>query len=190
MARPRSEDKRNAILAAAAQVVAEQGVSATTARIAKAAGVAEGSLFTYFSNKDELLNQLYLALKAELRDAMMSDYPASAGIEDRSRHVWSGYVQWGVARPCQRKVLAQLSVSDRITAQSKAIGMQAFADAKQIIHESISRGFLRDLPAEFVSAIMGALAEVTMDFMAADPANAERYGNAGFETFWHAIARH
>jgi AcrR family transcriptional regulator len=51
MARPRSEDKRNAILEAATEVVAEQGVSAPTARIAKRAGVAEGTLFTYFENK-------------------------------------------------------------------------------------------------------------------------------------------
>ncbi|HYS81455.1 MAG TPA: helix-turn-helix domain-containing protein, partial [Anaeromyxobacteraceae bacterium] len=63
MARPKSEDKRNALLAAATQVIAELGVSAPTARIAQVAGVAEGTLFTYFRTKDELLNELYLALK-------------------------------------------------------------------------------------------------------------------------------
>jgi hypothetical protein len=40
MARPRSEDKRNAILDAAIQVIAVEGVSAPTAKIAKMAGVA------------------------------------------------------------------------------------------------------------------------------------------------------
>ena len=64
MARPKSDDKRNAILAAATQVVAEQGVGAPTATIAKVAGVAEGTLFTYFATKDELLNRLYLELKS------------------------------------------------------------------------------------------------------------------------------
>ena len=58
MARPRSEDKRSATVSpdAAAQVVAEYGVSAPTAKISKVAGVAEGTLFTYFATKDELLN--------------------------------------------------------------------------------------------------------------------------------------
>jgi Bacterial regulatory proteins, tetR family len=51
MARPRSEDKRNAILAAAVQVIARQGTSALTSQIAKIAGIAEGSLFTYFVSK-------------------------------------------------------------------------------------------------------------------------------------------
>ena len=58
MARPLSENKRNAILNAATQAVAALGTGASTAGIAKGAGVAEGSLFTYFSNKDDLLNQL------------------------------------------------------------------------------------------------------------------------------------
>ena len=69
MARPKSEDKRTAILEAATEVVAMLGVSAPTAKIAKGAGVAEGTLFTYFANKDELLNRLYLELKMDLRDA-------------------------------------------------------------------------------------------------------------------------
>ena len=46
MARPLSEAKRDAILAAAAQLVAAQGVGASTAQIAKAAKVAEGTVFT------------------------------------------------------------------------------------------------------------------------------------------------
>jgi len=74
MARPLSEDKRTAILEAATKVVAMLGVSAPTAKIAKGAGVAEGTLFTYFANKDELLNRLYLELKMDLRDAMMTGY--------------------------------------------------------------------------------------------------------------------
>ncbi|MCA3789336.1 TetR family transcriptional regulator, partial [Burkholderia sp.] len=52
MARPRSPDKHDAILAAAARALAEDGATATTARIARLAGVAEGTVFTYFETKD------------------------------------------------------------------------------------------------------------------------------------------
>jgi AcrR family transcriptional regulator len=47
MARPLSPEKRSALLLAATHAVAEQGVMTTTASIARRAGVAEGSLFTY-----------------------------------------------------------------------------------------------------------------------------------------------
>ena len=48
MAKSKSEDKRNALLSAAVQVFAEPGLAAPTAAIMSAAGIAEGSLFTYF----------------------------------------------------------------------------------------------------------------------------------------------
>ena len=92
MAKPKSEDKRNAILSAATQVFAERGLSAPTAAITSAAGVAEGSLFTYFKTKDELINALYREIKLELADAMMSGFPRKKSVRHRVEHVWNGYV--------------------------------------------------------------------------------------------------
>ena len=51
---------------AAARVIAVQGLGAATATIAREAGVSNGSLFTYFDTKADLLNQLYLELKTEM----------------------------------------------------------------------------------------------------------------------------
>jgi len=59
-ARPKSEDKRNAILDAATRLFAERGLTAApTSEISKQAGIAEGTLFTYFKTKDDLINALY-----------------------------------------------------------------------------------------------------------------------------------
>src|ERR1700676_2501723 len=121
MARPLSEDKRTAILKAATEVVAVLGVSAPTAKIAKGAGVAEGTLFTYFANKDEMLNHLYLELKTDLRDAIMSDYPSGGSLIDRSRHFWDRYIGWGSAHPLKRSAMRQLAVSDRITEEDQRL---------------------------------------------------------------------
>lgn len=190
MARPRSEDKRNAILEAAAEVVAEHGVSAPTAKIAKQARVAEGSLFTYFENKDALLNQLYLDLKSELRAAMLEDYPAAERMAVRARHVWDRYVDWGVANPLKRKALSQLSVSERISPQSREAGMAGFAQINALMQESLAGGVLKDQPPSFVGAILSSLAETTMEFILREPASSERYRHAGFEAFWAAVAKH
>lgn len=188
MARPRSVDKRDAILNAAIVVLAELGERAPTSKIAKLAGVAEGTLFTYFSSKEELLNQLYLSLKAELRLVMMSHYPESADLKAQFQHVWQGYVAWGITTPQKRKVMAQLATSEQITEQSKQIGMQSFCDMTSLIQTQIDLGVLRDYPPLFIGSILAALADVTMNFMAQDPAHADRHRDAGFEAFWHAVA--
>src|ERR1700721_499267 len=99
MARPRSEDKRNAILDAATRLFAERGLTAApTSEISQLAGVGEGTLFTYFKTKDDLINALYREVKLELADAMMSDFPRKKNIGTRMRHVWDRYVNWGIAK--------------------------------------------------------------------------------------------
>ncbi|HUD57658.1 MAG TPA: TetR/AcrR family transcriptional regulator [Terracidiphilus sp.] len=82
MPRPKSDDKRSAILAAATRIIVTQGLSVPTRGIAKEAGVANGSLFTYFENKPDLFNQLYLEPKAEMAAAAMKDLPKDAELRE------------------------------------------------------------------------------------------------------------
>jgi AcrR family transcriptional regulator len=189
MARPRSEDKRNAILDAAAEVVAKFGTGAPTAKIARDAGVAEGTLFTYFSSKDELLNQLYLTLKADLGDAMTAGYPSGKSLVERSRHVWNRYVGWGSAHPLKHKAMSQLGVSERVTQKSRKIGAEAFEEVNQMMRELLSGGALKDQPPAFAAAILSAMAGTTMDFIAREPGRAKHYTRAGFEAFWKAVTK-
>ena len=188
MARPRSEDKRQAILLAATRLFAEEGLNAPTARIAKTAGVAEGTLFTYFASKDELLNQLYLELKGQLR-AAMDPAPAGAGLREQVRQAWLTYVAWGVAHPQERQVLAKLGLSDRVTEATRNEGLQAFCDVSRLLEAGMTKGVLRDQPPAFVGALMAAMADTTMDFIRRAPAEAEPTREAGFAAFWNAITR-
>src|SRR5258708_16603228 len=88
MVRPKSEDKRNAILGAATRLFAERGLTAApTSEISKQAGVAEGTLFTYFKTKDDLINPLYREIKLELAVAIMSHFPRHNRLRTRMRHV-------------------------------------------------------------------------------------------------------
>jgi AcrR family transcriptional regulator len=188
MARPRSEDKRNAILEAATRVIAIEGVSAPTAKIAKLARVAEGTLFTYFNNKDELLNELYLLLKTQLRETMAAEaLKPTKSLKATALHAWTHYVNWSVANPEKRKVLAQLGVSDRITAKSKAAGMVGFIELNAFLSQAVGSKLLRQQSSAFVGSLLGAIADTTMDFMVRDPVRAPNYSQAGFEAFWNSL---
>jgi AcrR family transcriptional regulator len=111
--RPKSEDKRNAILDAATRVFAERGLTAApTSEISKQAGVAEGTLFTYFQTEDDLINALYREMKLELSDAMMSDFPRKKSVRTRLRHVWDSYANWGVANPESAKFWPNTGLGD------------------------------------------------------------------------------
>ena len=191
MARPKSEDKRNAILDAATRVFAERGLTAApTSEISKQAGVAEGTLFTYFKTKDALINALYREIKLELADAMMSGFPRRKSVRTRLRHVWDSFVNWGVANRAKRRVLAQLNVSGMLSKESIEAGSAPFIEMRNTIRDAIQRHILRaDLPIELISKTMAALAEATMDLIVLKPAMANKYRNGGFEVYWAGISR-
>lgn len=187
MARTKSGDKRNVILAATTEIVAEHGTEATTAKIAKLAAVAEGSIFTYFENKDDLLNQLYLEIKNDLLRAMMKGYPADGATKAKFQHVWSAHVRWGMTFPSKRKAMAQLGVSERVTAENKSKVVDLYGEVIALFGEIVARKSLKVVSLEYSTAIFGALAEATMDFMLKDPQHAEAYETAGFEAAWTAV---
>jgi AcrR family transcriptional regulator len=191
MARPKSEDKRNAILDAATRLFAERGLAAApTSEISRLAGVAEGTLFTYFGTKDELINSLYRELKLELADAMMSDFPRKKNVRTRMRHVWDRYVGWGIANPRQRKVLGQLTVSEVLSKESREAGSAPFVEFQAMIRDGIEgRIFRNDLPVELISKSLGALVEATIDLTVSNPSKAGKYRESGFEMFWAGITR-
>src|ERR1700730_1288166 len=191
MARPKSEDKRNAILGAATRLFAERGLTAAPAsEISKQPGVAEGTLFTYFNTKDDLINALYREIKLELADAMMSDFPRKRNVHTRLRHVWDRYVKWGVANPEQRKVLAQLQMSEVLTKESRDAGSAPFVEFQTMVRNAIDgRVFRNDLPVELISKSLAALVEATIDLTVSNPSKAKQYRDSGFQMFWVGITK-
>lgn len=188
MARPLSEEKRGALLAAAATAVAEMGVTASTATIAKLAGVAEGTLFTYFESKDVLLNQTYLALKLDLAAAMMAAYSVHDSAAVRARHAWARYVFWSVEHPGKHSAMAQLGVSKRIDMDVRRLASLPFAQIESLLQECTSAQVVNG--PTFAAALLGAMADVTVNCMLAEPAQAQAYCDDGFNAFWRAIVEH
>lgn len=187
MARPKSEERRAAIMAAASRVIASQGLSAPTAVIAKEAGVSNGSLFTYFETKTVLLNALYLELKVDLSSAALKGLPVDRDMRSQMLQLWRNWLQWTVDAPEKRKAMAQLGVSDDITPQTRQAGMAATADMAAFIERSRQHGSLRDAPLIFVGTLLNSIADATVDLMIADPANAEQHGMMGFEAAWRLL---
>lgn len=175
-------------MAAAARVIVTHGLSAPTAMIAQEAGVANGTLFTYFETKAELFNQLYLELKTETAAVALKGLPEDAGLREQFFHIWSRWMNWAVLNPEKRRAMTQLDVYEEITSASREEGHRTMARFGELLKLGCESGPLRDAPKAFAVAIMSSMADATMDFMIADPENADQHCRTGFETFWRAIA--
>lgn len=190
MARPKSENKREAIIEAATHVFATQGLSAPTAAIAKEAGVANGSLFNYFPTKTDLLNELYLELKTEMGSVALKNLPPESESDTRQQmhHMWTQWLHWAASYPEKRRTLALLGVSDEISSASHQAASKAMSGIARLLERSRQNGPMRDTPLGFVVALMNALAEATIDYMIQDPARADQHCQDGFEAIWRIVA--
>lgn len=188
MARPRSDEKRSAIVEAAIRTFATQGLAAPTAMIAKEAGVSNGALFTYFETKTALLNHLYLELKADMAVATLTNLPVDADLRSQMHHVWNGWLRWAAAAPDKRRTLGLLTVSHDITPATQQAASQAYAAIATLLDQSRANGPLRDAPMMFVATLVMAIVNATIDYMAADPEHAAPHAEAGFNALWRMVS--
>ena len=183
MARPKSEEKRLALLNAAAEIVAEHGLAAApTAKIAKHAGVAEGTLFRYFATKDELLNELYVHIKQDMCKALTLNYKPTDPVKSRFQCLWESYIDWGLANPIANKVINQLAVSSILTKDTVKRTEALFPDLD--IAASCSDNEVFAGRSDYADAVFVAVADVTMTFAAREPDNAKAFKKSGFSALW------
>ncbi len=188
MARPRSEDKKLALLEAATVAIARAGIGASTAQIARGAGVAEGTLFRYFATKDDLLNALYLHLKRGLLENMLAGLDSSAAPEEQLRYTWNSYIDWGITHSQANSAIRQLAVSEKITEETQRQVTALFPELDKLCDLRVRPGFRNGPYRTFGDSLFLALAETTMTFAAREPERAAEYKETGFETMWRALA--
>ena len=187
MARPKSDDKRQAILDAALKIFAERGIAgAPTSAISREAGVAEGSLFTYFKTKDDLLNELHHDLRMEF-SRHLDDFPHDKDTRSRLYYIWQKFLQLGAAHPEQLKVLTQLRTSGKLLRSNETPSF-GVVQIMKCLFEATEAATLDALSIEYLVLMMRAQLEITVEFINANPDSAARCSELGFKMLWSGLA--
>lgn len=168
MARPKSEDKKQALLEAATAAFAQSGIAASTSAIARSAGVAEGTLFRYFATKDELLNELNLAIKLRLVRTMIAGLDRTRSARKRTRAISGTAISTGRAQPDGAQSDppdgAQRAHHRRTRRQVK----ESFPELNEMCQLSVKEIFLSEAYRAFGDALFQSLAETTIEFASHD----------------------
>lgn len=163
----RSGDKRERILKAAVKVFAKNGFHATrVSDVAKAAGVADGTIYLYFESKDELLVSLFEDRVGKLLAFMREELPKIAEPPARLRAVID--MQLGLLegeRDLAEVITVILRQSSRLMKEFAAPHFIEYLDAiAKIVSEGQASGaFRRDVSPHLVArAVFGALDGITL----------------------------
>ena len=163
-------DKREAILRAATRVFAEKGFfNAKVADIAKAAGVADGTVYLYFKNKDDLLHSLFDRAMDEFIAEGRRELAALDRPEDKLRRVAQLHLErLGADRDLAIVFQVELRGSIKFMQEFSAAG---FAEYLDVIRRTIEDGqklgvFRRDLkPIVCAKMLYGALDEMVTNWV-------------------------
>ena len=182
MVRPK-EHKPEMILAATISVFREEGVSVSTAHIAKAAAVSNGTLFNYFPTKQALIDALYVSIKTDLASAVGVLADADP-IETRMRRIWERWLGWARANRDAHHVVNLLHQSGMASPDAQLAGMALLGGPVSVLEEAQQQGLLVDLPLEH----LGALIQHHLDQAVTSDLNDEQ-STVAFGVLWNGITK-
>ncbi len=156
------QDKRERILRAAVKVFARKGFYATrVSEIAKAASVADGTIYLYFENKDDVLISIFQDRISKLLVVLRDAIAAEATFEARFRRVIE--LQLGLLegqRDLAEVVTVNLRQSSRLLKQYAAPLFSEYLDViAGVVRDGQAAGVIRaDVSPRVVArAVWGAL---------------------------------
>ena len=160
-------DKRERILRAAVKVFARKGFYASrVSEIAKAAGVADGTIYLYFKSKDELLTSLFEDRITRLLDILRREIAKMPAAPDRVRRLIE--LQLGLLegeRDLAEVITVNLRQSSRLLKQYATTRFTEYLDLMaSVVAEGQRAGEIREdvAPRIMARAIFGALDGIAM----------------------------
>lgn len=121
----KSIDKRNALIKATIELVNNNGFHATPmSKIAKMANVSPATIYLYFENKQDLVNQTYIEVKAKYTKYAFATYSDDMSVEKGFELIWKRIADFKL-NDCENAMfLAQCDNTPMIDEQSRQEGIK------------------------------------------------------------------
>jgi TetR/AcrR family fatty acid metabolism transcriptional regulator len=190
----RGGDKRERILKAAIRVFARKGFYATrVSEIAKAAGVADGTIYLYFKNKDAVLVSIFEDRIGRLVEVLREEVQKAETVEAKIRRVIE--LQLGLLegqRDLAEVITVNLRQSSRLLKQYAAPMFREYLDVIATVFRDGQRTgeVRRELsPRVMARALWGALDGIALTWALADgdPANLRKAAHQYADIFLHGV---
>lgn len=146
--------KEQLLLAAALQLFTELGFHGTpTSKIAKTAGVSNGTLFHYFATKDILIVHLYRSIKIELNQYLEQHLQPTAAPLDNIKIYFYKSIEWAVQHPQKFQYIQQfLNAPFYKTIDAQDATIQGTHTA--LLESAKAQNQLADLPTDLLFTLI------------------------------------
>ena len=123
--RVKSNDKRTALLKATLNLVINNGFhDAPMSKIAKIAEVSPATIYIYFENKQDLINQLYLEIKASFSQHAFKNCDENKSIKKSFELIWFNIAHYKLQAVEEAMFLSQCDNTPMIDDESRQEGLK------------------------------------------------------------------
>ncbi len=158
----RDENKIQQVFDATLKLVVKSGVAGITMRqIAKEAKMATGTLYIYFKDKEELINQLYASCRIASLNAYFSGYTQTMPFKEAFRTIWNNILNDRLQNFDVSVFMEQCYHSPFISETTKEMSKQLLKPLFKLIDEGKEEKLLKDLDTVLLLIfMMGSITEI------------------------------
>jgi len=150
-------DKRSDVMQAALELIADQGFhGAPMAEIAEKAGVATGTIYRYFENKEVLIRELHRELEEKISATLREGYPVERPLRERFLYLIRELLRYFITNPLHFRYMEQYFNSPYGISlhRDRLLGKSGNQDIlMDIFEEGIAQQILKDLPVVVLFAL-------------------------------------
>ncbi|HRE00079.1 MAG TPA: TetR/AcrR family transcriptional regulator [Ilumatobacteraceae bacterium] len=184
---------REALLAAALDIIDREGSSALTVRsVAKAAGCSTTGVYTWFGGKNGLVEQIFVDSFRQFGAHLLAAKGVRSTTGDRAlRALGHAYREWALANPTRYMVMFGKAVPDyEPSMEARTVGLTSFAQLTDVTAAHLRRvGSTLD-PLDIAFHLWaGVHGYVSLEMAGVDLAANDRERAARFEVGIHRLLR-
>ncbi len=144
--KPRDPQKIERIHQATLVLVSEIGLAGLTmSKIAKAAKLGMGTIYTYFNSKEEVLNALYQSLKIKHAEKVYANFDKNQSFLPNYRAIFKSFFQNAYHKEAEYFFLEQCRAAPFLTLDSIVLEEAAFAPMNSLLDEGKAQKIVKNM---------------------------------------------
>ena len=183
-------DKHARLLDAALELFETRGFDGVAVpEIAKAAGVATGTLYLYFRDKAALVNALYRHWKNAYNAAVLAPLPEGIAPRQAFSHYWQRMMTFARTNPRAIRFMDLHHHGAYLDGESRSLSRNYLEAAEAFARDARAQGAIRDLEPALIVALMWGAAAGLVKFSASGALALDAISATAMEdALWRAIA--
>lgn len=152
--RGRIKDKRKVILNATLSLITTNGFHGTSMKlIADTSQIAAGTIYVYFSNKEEMIIALYQEIGEEINQIITRNHNNEVSFFQNFMTIWTAILKFYIADPRKPEFITQYAYSPYITSKQSENKSILLAPIQAIFEKAKKEKFIKNMPIPALIAL-------------------------------------